>query len=70
MADHELVAIRSFGNRIEAEIARSVLEAEGIESLIQGDDPGIRAPVLLPVSIQLIVRAEDARRAVDVLGPE
>jgi hypothetical protein len=26
--------------------------------------------VVLPVSIQLIVRADDASRAVDVLGPE
>jgi hypothetical protein len=70
MREHQLVTIRTYRQRIEAEIARSVLEAEGIQSLIQGDDPGSRAPVMLPATIALIVRATDARRAADILGPE
>jgi hypothetical protein len=70
MPDQELVVVRTFGNRIDAEVARSVLESAGISSFINGEDPGIRAPVFLPVHIELVVRAADAEEAATILGPE
>jgi hypothetical protein len=70
MPEQELVVLRQFTNRIDAEVARSVLKAARIMSYINGDDPGVRAPVFLPVRIELVVRASDAAEADSILGPE
>ena len=40
MPDSELVAVRTFPNRIEAELARSALEAAEIDSMVEADDAG------------------------------
>jgi hypothetical protein len=67
--DAELVIVRTFGDRIEAEMARSALEAAGIVSMVRGDDcAGLRPHMLLGNGIDLIVRAGDREQALEVLG--
>ncbi len=57
-----------FLNDLEAGIARSALEAAGIESMIQSDDCGGMRPHLWMSGIDLLVRSEDVQNAEDVLG--
>ncbi|HTN52709.1 MAG TPA: DUF2007 domain-containing protein [Anaeromyxobacter sp.] len=66
----DLVAIASFETLSEAEVARSLLEAEGIEAVFR-DQP--LASLLPPVAfanggLTLLVAPDDAERARDVLA--
>jgi hypothetical protein len=63
-----LVAVADFPNRIDAEIAHSALEASGIESFVSGDDAGGVQPGLWMKGLKLLVREDDASRALDVLN--
>lgn len=53
--------VRTFGNRIEAEMAKSLLEANGIPSYVSADDAGgIRPPPFsFSPGVRLIVRSID-----------
>ena len=66
--DPELVVVRTFGNRIDAELAHSALEAAEIESTIVDDDGGGTQPELWLRGVTVVVRAEDAARAKEILG--
>ena len=68
MNDPELVVVRTFGNRIDAELAHSALEAAQIESTIVDDDGGGTQPELWLRGVTLVVRAEDAANAEEILG--
>jgi len=68
MADSALVVIRTFINDFDAGIARTALEAAGIESMIQSDDCGGMRPHLWMGGIDLLVRSEDAPFAEEVLS--
>jgi hypothetical protein len=70
MSDTELVVVRTFLNRFDADVAKSALDAAGIDSLIRADDAGGTRPGLWMSGIALIVRAEDARRADEVLSTD
>ena len=60
--------IRSFSDRGEAEIARGLLEAEGIPAALSADDFGKTGPALdISTGIQLVVEGEDADRALELL---
>ena len=63
----ELVVIRTYQNGLDADLAKTVLEAAGIESMIRGDDTARRYYVGLPFDqrIELLVRSEDAEDAED-----
>lgn len=63
-----LVAVADFPNRIDAEIAHSALEASGIESFVSGDDAGGVQPGLWMKGVRLLVREDDADRALGVLN--
>ena len=67
MSDPEVVAVRTFGNRIEAELAHSALAAADIASTIVDDDGGGTQPELWLRGVTLMVRAEDAERAEGIL---
>jgi hypothetical protein len=69
MAD-DLVAIATYVNNIDAELARSALEAASIDAIVRADDCGGTRPHLWMGGVQLIVRAEDADRAREILGTE
>jgi hypothetical protein len=62
-----LVTVRSFLNRIEADLARSALQAAGIEAVLSLDDCGGVRPSLWLSGIDLLVRPEDIPRATEIL---
>jgi hypothetical protein len=69
VAETELVPVRSFTTDMEAEIAKSALEAFGIECMISRDDCGGQRPHLaFSEGIRLLVRAEDSEKAEQVLN--
>ena len=68
MDDSQLVVVRTFGNRFEAEVAKSALDAAAIDSMLSADDAGGEQPGLWPgEGVSLLVRSEDALRAAEVL---
>ena len=68
----DLVCVRTFIHRHEADLAQSILQANGIPGMISAQDQGGLAPHLLTGSggVQLIVRAEDADAARQVLDDD
>jgi hypothetical protein len=68
-AKPELVVVRTYQSGLDADLAKSVLDAAGIDSMIRGNDTGSRYYLALAVSqgIDLLVRAEDAEDAEKIL---
>ncbi len=69
-AEPELVVIRTFPSGLDADLAKSVLEAAGIPSMIRGDDSRryyYGYALVLSMGIELLVRAEDAEDAEKIL---
>lgn len=64
-----LVVVAAFRDRAEADVAASALDAAGIDSMIRADDGGSMRPAMAwaGVGFQLIVRAEDADAAREIL---
>jgi putative signal transducing protein len=68
MSEHELVVVRTFSDRMEAVLAKSALEAAGIESMMRPDDVGgLRPHMSYTLGVELLVRAEDAQQADEIL---
>ncbi len=64
----DLIVVRTFLNRFEADVAKSALDAAEIDSFVRPDDAGGMEPGLwVGNAIELLVRAEDADRAQEVL---
>lgn len=63
MTDVPLVTIRTFLNRIDAELAAGALEAAGIQALVRPDDCGGMRPHLWSGGVELLVRADDVEMA-------
>jgi hypothetical protein len=65
----ELVVVHVFGSQSEADVARSALDAAGIDSMIRADSAGGLRPHLAWAGegFQLVVREPDAAAARDVL---
>jgi hypothetical protein len=68
MTDTELVVIATFLNQIDADMAQGALEAADIKSMISADDAGGLRPHLWMGGIRLLVRAEDAKQASEILA--
>jgi hypothetical protein len=64
---NDLITVRTFLSRIEAEIAHGALEAAGIESMIAADDAGGTRPGMWMGGVRLIVRVEDRDQANEIL---
>jgi hypothetical protein len=65
----ELVCVRTFANRHEAELARGALQASGIEALVAADDAGGEVPGLdFPRGVGVFVRPADLAAAREALG--
>src|SRR2546426_528623 len=65
----DLVVIRTYNNKFEVDLAKTTLEAAGIESMIRSDDYGGRGPNLsFILGIDLLVRSEDADDADQILS--
>ena len=66
-----LVIAHTFASELEAETARSALEAAGIAAIIQADTVGGMRPHIAwsGSGFRILVREEDAAAARDVLRP-
>ena len=69
MSDADLIVVHTFNNRQEADLAKSALEAAGIDAMVQADDGGAMRPAMVwaGTGFQVIVRTEDAPAAIDIL---
>jgi hypothetical protein len=67
MADSELVVVGTFLSQFEADLARSALEAAGIDAMVRSDDCGGMRPHLWMSGVQLLVRTEDAAYASELI---
>ena len=65
----DLICIKNYNNRTEAEIVKSLLEASGIEAVVSADDCGGMRPHLLlgTNGTRLLVKEEDAQKALEIL---
>ena len=63
-----MVTIRTFLNQVDAELAKSALEAAGITSVIRADDCGGVRPHLWMGGVELLVDEADQAQAEEVLG--
>jgi hypothetical protein len=72
MHDANLVVVHAFGSESEADLAKSALNAAGIDAMIQADSAGGMRPHLAWASggFKLLVREEDEPEARDVLEPQ
>ena len=71
MRESRLVLVQAFGNQWEADLAKSALEAAGIDATIQAHSVGgNRSDVAFHTGgYKVLVREEDAAAARDVLEP-
>jgi hypothetical protein len=63
-----MVVIRTFLNHVDADVAKSALEAAGITSIIRADDCGGVRPHLWMGGVELLVDDDDQAQAEEVLG--
>jgi putative signal transducing protein len=69
MNDAKLVPVGTYSNKIDAELAQGALEAADIEAIVSADDAGGLQPGLwVGKGVRVLVRAEDAERAKEILG--
>ena len=69
MTDSDLVVIRTFGTQLDAEVAKSALEAANLDAMIKADDAGgVQPGMWAGNGVELLVRAEDAERAKEILN--
>lgn len=69
MDEEELVAVGTYPNKIDADLAQSALEAAEIEAIVTADDAGGLQPGLwVGEGVRVLVRAEDADRAKEILS--
>lgn len=66
MNESELVVIREFQHRIEADLAHGALQANGVESVISADDAGGQYASLLG-GIRLLVHRDELEAARQIL---
>jgi hypothetical protein len=69
MAGDALVVVHTFNTIQEAELAKSALEAADIDAMVRRDNGGGMQPALAwaGVGVEVLVRAEDAQAAREVL---
>ena len=63
-----MVVIRTFLNNVDAELARSALEAADIKSMIRADDCGGVRPHLWMGGVELLVDESDTAMAEEILS--
>lgn len=64
----ELIPIKAFPTRMDADLAKAVLEANGIGAVVQADDAGGMRPGLGSLQrIRILVAASDAAVALGLL---
>ncbi len=64
----DLVNVKTFVYRHEAELAQGILKDNNIESIVSADDAGGYRPHLSMGKVRLMVNENDAARAREILG--
>jgi hypothetical protein len=65
----DLVVVRTFSYRHEAELGRSMLEGHGVDAIVSADDcGGLRPAVGVMAGVRLLVRRSDEKKAGKLLG--
>lgn len=68
MSDPDLVVVHTFNSRPEAEMARSALDAAGIESMVMADDAGGTQPGFWEGrGVAIVVNREHEQAAREIL---
>ena len=67
MSDAGTVAVKSYPSRVEAELGKAVLEANGIPAMISADDVSGLQPWIAR-GVRVLVNAEDAPMALQLLA--
>lgn len=67
MNDESFEVVGTFLTRVDAELARSALEAEEIEATVAADDAAGTRPYLWLSGVRVWVRSADAARAKAIL---
>jgi len=66
--EDDLAVARIYSYRHEAELARSALEAQGIEAMVEADDCGGQRPLMgANVGVKVLVRRSDENKAKHIL---
>ncbi len=66
-----LIAVATFGSHLEGDLARSALEAAGIESTLRDDEGGGQYPNLaFSEGVVLLVNAGQAEAAQEILAQQ
>jgi hypothetical protein len=69
MDNEKLVAVGTYSNKIDADLAQGALEAADIDAMVTADDAGGQQPgLLMGKGVRVLVRAEDVERAKEILG--
>ena len=69
MGGKDLVVVRTFTDHFAADLAKTALDAAGIECLIRSDDcGGLRPGMAFSNGVEVMVRAEEAKRADEILS--
>jgi len=63
-----MTVVRTYLNKMEAELAKGLLASEDIDAMVQADDCDGMRPSLWLSGVRLMVRQEDAARADKVLA--
>ncbi len=66
MKSSSLVVVSTFQSPVDAQIAKGILDETGIDSMIRADNAGGMYPGI--AGAELLVRAEDIRKAEDALN--
>ena len=66
--DTELVVIRTYNNKLDADVDRMTLEAAGIESMLRSDGVSVIRSFPMAREIELLVCSEDAYDADQILN--
>ena len=71
MTDPDLVVVHTFTSRPEAEMAKSALDAAGIEAMVVADDAGGTQPGLWEGrGVAVVVNRENEQAAREILDSE
>ena len=71
MADADLIVVHTFNSRPEAEMAKSALDAAGIEAMVVADDAGGTQPGFWESrGVAVVVASENEQAAREILDSD
>jgi len=64
-----LITVKTYPDKIEAELVKGVLESKGIKAMVSADDAGGMNPALLWATggVRLLVKKNDIQKATEIL---